>query len=227
MERRFLCRSIWFCTDGHRCPPLIICLFLYFLGQGTCVGVSLGVAFFAVIGIVQCFVVLYKASPILPSDVYALGTAAAVSSGYDLVFTKEVLWLLFACAVILFLLQFMVPAVSRRRAKVAPVVAVNTACALAVGGAALGFFNTVDLADTYGTDKAVWQPLVSYKTQSFMPSFLTLAQQMRLTAPDGYTQDGAEQLEDNRAAAYDSARGDAAVMAAAQFRFPTCRLWMV
>ena len=196
---------------------LIIYLFLYFLGQGTCVGVSLGVAFFTVIGIVQYFVVLYKASPILPSDIYALGTAAAVSSGYDLVFTKDVLWLLVACAVILFLLQFMVPAVSCRRAKVAPVVAVNMACALEVGGATLGFLNTVDLAETYGTDKAVWQPLVSYKTQSFMPSFLTLVQQMRLTAPDGYTQDAAEQLEDDYAAAYDSAQGDAAVMAAAQF----------
>lgn len=182
-----------------------IYLFLYFLGQRTGIAVSLGVVAFTLVGIAQNFVVLFKSSPILPSDIYALGTAAAVSSGYDLTLTKEALWLLVACAVILFLLEFMVPAVGEGKKKIGVFVVINTACALVVGGVALACFNTVDLADTFGTDKAAWQPLASYKYQSFMPSFLTLAQQMRVEAPDGYSQGEAEQLESTYAAAYDNA----------------------
>ena len=183
---------------------LMLFAILYFLGQRTGIAVSLGVVFFTVIGVVQYFVVLYKSSPILPSDIYALGTAAAVSTGYDLVLTKEALWLLVACAVILFFLEFMVPSIGEGKKKIGIFVVINTACALAVGGAALACFNTVDLADTFATDKAAWQPLPAYKTQSFMPSFLTLAQQMRVEAPDGYTQGEAEQLESTYAATYDS-----------------------
>lgn len=195
----------------------IIFLFLYFLGQGTGIAVSLGVVFFTAIGIVQYFVVLYKGSPVVPSDIYALGTAVAVSDGYDLMFTKELLWLLVACAIVLFLLEFMIPAVDHCCAGRVRIVVANVTCALVIGGTAFGLFNSIDFADTFGTDKVVYQLIVTYKGQSFMPSFLTLAQQMRLTAPDGYTQDGAEQLEDDYAAADDSAQGDAAVMAAAQF----------
>lgn len=157
-----------------------IYLFLYFLGQRTGIAVSLGVVVFTLVGNAQSFVVLYKSSPILPSDIYALGTAVAVSSGYDLTLTKEALWLLVACAVVLFFLEFMVPTVGEGKKKIGIFVAVNAACALVVGGSVLACFNTLDLADTFGTDKAAWQPLASYKYQSFMPSFLTLAQQMRV-----------------------------------------------
>ena len=140
-----------------------IYLFLYFLGQRTGIAVSLGVVVFTLVGIAQNFVVLFKSSPILPSDIYALGTAAAVSSGYDLTLTKEALWLLVACSVVLFFLEFIVPTVGEGKKKAGIFAAVNAVCALVVGGSVLACFNTVDLADTFGTDKAAWQPLASYK----------------------------------------------------------------
>lgn len=179
-------------------------LFLYFIGQRTGIAVSLGVVVFTLTAIAQHFVVLFKNSAILPSDIYAIGTAAAVSSSYDLTLSKEALWLLVACGVVLFLLEFMVPAVGEGKKRFSVFIVVNAACTLVVGGSTLACFNTVDLADTFGTDKAAWQPLVSYKNQSFVPSFLTLAQQMRVEAPDGYTQGEAEQLEATYAAAYEA-----------------------
>lgn len=182
----------------------VLYLFLYFIGQRTGVAVSLGVVVFTLTAIAQHFVVLFKNSAILPSDIYAIGTAAAVSSSYDLTLTKQALWLLVACAIVLFLLEFMVPSVGEGKKRISVFIAVNAVCALVLGGSALACFNTVDLADTFGTDKAAWQPLVSYKNQSFMTSFLTLAQQMRVQAPDGYRQGDAEQLEATYAAAYEA-----------------------
>lgn len=140
-----------------------IYLFLYFLGQWTGIAVSLGVVVFTLVGIAQNFVVLFKSSPTLPSDIYALGTAAAVSLGYDLTLTKEALWLLVACAVVLFFLEFIVPTVGEGKKNAGIFVAVNAVCALVVGGSVLACFNTVDLADTFGIDKAAWQPLASCK----------------------------------------------------------------
>lgn len=49
-----------------------------------------------------------------------------------------------------------------------------------------------------------------------MLSLLTLAQQMRVEAPDGYTQGEAEQLEATYAAAYDSAVDSTATSSAAE-----------
>ena len=195
----------------------VIYLFLYSLGQGTSVGVILGVLFFTVIGIAQYFVVLYKGSPILPSDIFALGTAAAVSGGYDLIITKDVLWLLVACAIVIFLMEFITPVVEFSGKRCAPAIAANVVCALVVGGSAAGFLGRVDLAETFGTDKAIWQPLVAYKTQSFMPSFLTLAQQMRLQPPAGYARDTAERLEAEYAASYEATLTEASAEVAAQF----------
>lgn len=193
-------------------------LFLYFIGQRTGIAVSFGVVVFTLTAIAQHFVVLFKSSAILPSDIYAIGTAAAVSSGYDLTLSKEALWLLVACAVVLFLLEFMVPAVGEGKKKAGIFVVVNTVCAFVVFGSALACFNTVDLADTFGTDKAAWQPLVSYKNQSFVPSFLTLAQRMRVKAPAGYTQGETELLEATYAAAYETSV-DPAVASGASEQF--------
>lgn len=182
----------------------VVFLILYFLGQRTGIAVSLGVIFFTLIGIIQDFVVLYKSSPILPSDIYSIGTAAAVSSGYDLTLSKDALWLLVVCGVVLFLLEFMVPKIGGSRKRAGASIVVNMACAIALGWSSCACFSSIDISEAFGTDKVAWLPLSTYKYQSFVPSFLTLAQQMRVEAPDGYTLEGAEQLEATYAATYDA-----------------------
>lgn len=177
---------------------------LYFAGQRTGILVSVGVLFFTGIGFVQFFVVSYKGAPIIPSDVFAIGTAAAVSGGYDYILPESALWLILACGVVLFLLQFMNPVFSDGRHAVIRECALNS---LVSGGMlilAICCFQSINLADTFGLDKAFWQPLPPYKTQGFIPSFLALAQEMNVQIPVGYTEQSAQSIEDRLVEQYDA-----------------------
>ena len=62
---------------------------LYFLGLRSGSLVAVGMSFLFFVGIAQYFISQFKQSSILPSDLMALGTAMAVSDGYDFVFTDS------------------------------------------------------------------------------------------------------------------------------------------
>lgn len=74
-------------------------------------------------------------------------------------------------------------------------------------------------ADDLGVSVGGWAPLASYRSQGFLPSFIKLAQGMSLEAPEGYSDEGARELERAYAAAYDEGPGADEGRVAAQAQF--------
>ena len=69
----------------------LVVLTAYFVGQQRGVGPRICVWIFACIGLAQYFVWQFKGTTILPTDLFALGTAAAVAGGYTYVFNTSAL----------------------------------------------------------------------------------------------------------------------------------------
>lgn len=193
----------------------LLLLVLLFATQGSGVGVALGALVLALVGVAQFFVADFKAYVIMPSDLMVLGTAAAVAGGYVYAVSDQVLVALSLFAVATALASVISVARPVGRPRVARNLAAAAGCAvlLAVAVACPSY------ADDLGISVGGWNPLASYRSQGFVPSFVKLAQGMTIEEPVGYTDDAARELEAAYAAAYDEGPGATAGRAAAEEQF--------
>lgn len=160
---------------------------LYFLGQR-------GGALMAFVplcalgfGIAQHFVVMFKGTPIMPTDLLSLKTAGAVASGYNYVLTPKMVVALCATAVCACSLSLLKPdyrSFSRRARAI-------TAGASTLVGVVLfailgGLFNRVKLEEiiVFGYDR--FMPINTYQTLGFVPAFIEVAQDLKIPEPEGY-----------------------------------------
>ena len=186
---------------------LAVLVALYFIFFRTGWGLALGVLIFGVAGIAEYFVLLFKGVVLMPSDLLALGTAAEVAGGYTLEFTDSITLALCGMIASLFACSLVVrPSMSRFK----PVlVSCGINAAVSVLAMTLIFlgFNNIDYSATFGCDKMCWSPNTIYQQQGFLPSFITLAQNLDISVPDGYTDEAAAKYEEEFASLYDSLRG--------------------
>lgn len=177
-------------------------LALLALSQGTGVGPALGVGALFAIGVAQFYVRVFKSAAILPGDLFALGTAAAVSGGYSYVFDDGVVLGLLIAELAVCVLSMLRPARHEHRLR-------SVLChlgAAAVSAAALAALVTVpDYQALYGvvTNQLYWYSMDYYQQQGFLTTFVMVAQKMPIPVPDGYTEQGAQDIESSYAAAYD------------------------
>lgn len=160
---------------------------VYHIGQRNkvVIAVFLVVCFF--VGVANYFVITFKGQPILPSDLFALSTAASVSGGYTYIIDDKVLVsLMVFLAACLFL--SLLPRVKATRS----LLAVNVACAsvLVVG---FGYwFANYDIEESYGCTVDVWSAQDSYASQGSALCFLKRAQELSLDPPIDFS---AEKVE--------------------------------
>lgn len=103
------------------------------------------------------------------------------------------------------------PSALSRIGKVLTGASVDRRTALLTGGAFLGQLLFLDYYDTLGIKVNTWEPLKSYFTEGFMPSFISSAQKMVPTKPKGYKGAKAEALIGRLAASYVPRRSDGTV----------------
>lgn len=188
---------------------LSIYLILYAFGGRNGSVLCIALAVFTIIGIAQYFVALFKSSAITPSDLHALGTAAAVSSGYVFKIGAAQVVALAAAAVGFCLLAFMTPypsmhSVSRpyqRRYYVGAHVGLGMALLISLSV----FINVVSFSKDLGLSQGYWDSLNVYRNQGFLASFVTLIQNGKIEKPEGYTSEAAEQLLDTYSSRYEEA----------------------
>ncbi|MBO4364899.1 MAG: LTA synthase family protein [Eggerthellaceae bacterium] len=185
---------------------IVLCMLstLYFLNGRRGILPCLGVAVFSFIGVAQYFVYSFKVAPILPSDVLVMGTAMAVSGNYDYIIDAHVLTSIICAGAAMCLLAFAVPerpATVRHREQAARVALSGTlACACL---AMLGYFVTVpDYAHDAGVHVDSWFTYDSYKEHGFLTTFITVAQDMIVEKPEGYTKEGTQKLVEEYADEY-------------------------
>lgn len=197
--------------------------FLYFLFQRRGSGIALGVGACAFIGLTQFFVASFKASAILPNDLFVLGTAAAVSGSYVYSVDGRVLLGLTCLLVSLALCALVLPIPAEGRSARARSAAANLAAACLAFVALWAGATLPSYFDDLGVGMEYWYTLTYYRRQGFLTSFVAVAQDLPVEEPEGYSAAAARDLEASYVAAYDETRGSGGERSAAAAQFDESR----
>ncbi len=179
----------------------LLMLACYFLGQrhASCCVIPLLALFF--IGIAQGFIKRFKNAGILPTDLFALGTAAAVSNEYVFSLNDQALLGIAFATCTIALLSLVRPATTRKEATPRHVLT-NLGCAL---GATL-LLAAVVLVPNYESlrdeQRVYWYSIDYYLSQGFLPTFIAIAQDMPIKRPEGYSDDEARNAMRQHADSY-------------------------
>ncbi|WP_373096937.1 LTA synthase family protein [Collinsella bouchesdurhonensis] len=229
-----------------------------FLRRGA--GPALVAVVCTVVDVAQHFILEFKGTAILPSDLLALGTAAAVSAGYKCILVPTCLDALGLLCIALAVLSLVRPVklpmtgvaegdpsqkdsstpdasrpplrmthraitpeaflslVSRRRWNIVAA-AISVVLAIACGNGIQGWFASNQVADALEISFDNWQPINTYTSRGWIPSFSIMVQNLAIPKPNDYTTESAQAAEEELAARYDSARGASAERAAAAAQF--------
>lgn len=221
---------------GPRCLLIQLSLllgllsFLHLLLQRTGAGIVLGAALCSLVGIAQHFIASFKSAAILPNDVFALGTAAAVAGSYEYAIDGGCL-LSLACVLLASAISCIVlarrPAPGReestRREATRPGavarVAANLGGAGLVAAALLAGVTVPSYFDDLGVGMEYWYSLDYYRAQGFLTTFVAVAQDLPIEEPEGYSDEAARALEESYAATYDETVGTSEERTAAEGQF--------
>ena len=197
---------------------LLVLAALYFLCMRRGAAPAAGVAAFALVGVAQYFVLSFKGSVILPSDLYALGTAAAVSGGYRYGIDSGVLNACTCVALAWCLLAFVRPSLTAcPRLRFAPLV--NVVAGIAIVGGAYAMVELPNYAVDLGVDMNYWWAVNRYQAQGMLVTFNTARQDLAIHVPEGYTEQAAAAAEEELAARYRSGAGAGTQRKAAEQQF--------
>lgn len=199
---------------------LLASVVLFFLGQRGGALVALVPLCAAGFGIAQHFVVMFKGTPIMPTDLLSLQTAGAVASGYDYILTPNMIVALCACAVCACALSLIKPDTRglTRRARL------MTAGASTLVGVLLlvslgSLLHRVKLEEAIEFEYDRWMPITTYQTLGFVPAFVEVAQDLEIPEPEGYDGRQTQSAIERLSAEFDATLGAAPGRLAAQAQF--------
>lgn len=193
-------------------------LALFFLGQRHACLCGAGVAVLSFIGIAQYFVKRFKNSAILPTDLLALNTAAAVSTEYVFALNEYALMGIAYAMLAICALSLVRPPQPKAQHRVRGI-AGNLAGTVASAGLLAALIFVPNYANDFGVQMKYWYTMDYYQLQGFFPTFFAVLQDMPIHMPDGYSTQTARDLTQSYASTYRSSTGadDAHTAAAAQF----------
>ena len=142
-------------------------------------------------GVANHFVALFRGTPILPWDLTALGTAAAVAGNYRFVPTWQMAVSFLLLGLLVFLLRFQL-----KKGQLRPTrgnLPVRVAC---LAAAALCFYPVLhpSALGALGIETDVWDQSGSYQKSGALAVFLRNIQFMGVQSPEGYSAGEAEAL---------------------------------
>ena len=190
---------------------------LVFLRTGA--GAPLAVLIFFACGVAEYFVVLFKDSPIMASDIFAIGTAATVSGDYTYI-ANAMLVNGISVAVVTILMLSLTPHVEIEGTKQA---ALHVVLGAALGAATFFGATHLNFTEMFGIVVGGWQPLASYWRQGFVTAFLTSVQDLKPKKPKGYSNEEAERSRTELAEAYRAGEGSSEQRIAAEQQFEEIR----
>ncbi len=185
----------------------LLFLGLYFLGQRHAALCVVGVVLCFITGIGQYFIKSFKNAAILPADLLALGTAAAVSKEYVYSLNERAIEGIALALIVICMLSLVRPPLSKgERQGVARRVGLNIAAS--AGSFALLFVLVAipNYMGQLGVEMEYWYTMDYYQQQGFYPTFIAVLQDMSIHRPDGYTDEIAQRVEVEHAQNYRRAR---------------------
>ncbi len=182
------------------------CVTLLLMFQGRGAGIAVAAVVCMVIGLGQYFVLRFKGTVVLPSDLTSLNTAASVAGGYDYIVDQGALYGILATASAMFagmLIDFLHVPIQSARGRLYNYAAFG--CSLC---AFLAFTILPDYVDDFGVGVDYWNPRGAYTSQGVIPSFIAALDDAAIDMPDGYSESGATSLLASNVETYDSTMSD-------------------
>ena len=166
------------------------CAITFLAGQRTRASLAAFVGLCLMWGTANFFIIAFKGQPIVPADLFALGTAASVAGGYSLFLTGRLAfcWALFAAYCIA--LAKLCPQRKRARWDIA---ANMLAAALLVCLGAMQY-QAIDIKKDCEVTVDVWDVRGSYATQGTALCFLSRAQELTPKPPEGYSAEAVDAI---------------------------------
>lgn len=140
-------------------------------------------------GTANSFVIAFKGQPVLPADLFALGTAAAVGGGYTYAVNDSIA-LAFTALALSIVLVFYLPKTkfAAKRGFANAAAALVCACSFGI------WFSHFDIEQAYGVQVEGWAASDSYARQGSILCFLKRAQDLSPAEPQGYSPDAAAEI---------------------------------
>ncbi len=159
------------------------CAVFYFAGQRTRASLAIFAGICLLAGTANFFIITFKGQPIVPADLFALNTAASVAGGYSLFITGQLIF----CAALFAGFCVALAKLCPKRPLAGWDVAANCTAALLLVCLGVMQFNNVDIKEECDVTVDVWDVRGSYGTQGTALCFLSRAQELTPTEPDGYS----------------------------------------
>lgn len=157
-------------------------------------------------GIAQHFVLLFKGTVVLPSDLLVLGAAAEVSGGYNFILTERMIisiGSLAACFCVLAFIGHRTESQRRFLPGALGAVVINLVVSSALVFGVYSLYNNVKVEDVLATPINRWMPLDTYQTEGFTFGFIAMMQDLPIPVPEGYSDSAAQALQDELANEFD------------------------
>ena len=192
-------------------------LMMYFLFQHRSWGCNFLLVALFLIGVAEYYVIVLKGSAIMPGDLFALGTAAAVSGGLNFSFGPSVLLAAAITCLGLGVLAFVSPVASAEsgstvgaaakagsdaedaaaKGRIARRVLALVLNLVLAAACCMGTVACTQGAHGYiaGNKTKFWEPVKAYRANGFLTSFVSIAYEMPIRKPEGYSTEVAEQIQ--------------------------------
>lgn len=151
------------------------------------VGLALLYGSVFIVGVANHFVIEFRKSPIMASDIFSIQTAWAVSGQYTYKINDGILVAMLLLCIVLSLLSALSHAditkkiVFRREKVLRPLVSLITMLILYT------WISLFDFETQYGIGVNLWRPLATYQNTGFATAFITYLQKMKIKEPENYS----------------------------------------
>ena len=162
------------------------------LAGKSSIGYGIAPIFPMIFGLINYFVVDFRSSPIVPWDLYSLGTAFSVAGNYEYQIEPRLLWVILGF-LLLMILGSRTGIVIRKRKPRWPVLLL---VALLMGGYLKGI-QTNGAVNLFGLDTTLFTPNVLYRNNGLTAGFLANLKYLRVDKPDGYSAEKVQEIAEH------------------------------
>ena len=141
------------------------------------------------LGLVEYYVIQFRTTPILPSDLLSINTALQVADGYQFLLNDTILGAIILYFFFLLMIQIISFTTNKKRTImhrciqiIVPIICVCTG------------FNKYNFSDKFSMTIDYWWPSNTYYSNGFALSFLTILQDMKVAKPADYSDKMVDQI---------------------------------
>lgn len=165
----------------------LLYLVVTFLFGGSRWGFAAAPVFPMLFGAVNYFVVSFRSSPVVPWDVFSLGTAVTITDNYTFSLSYRLVFVITGFAWLMILGEK-----TRLTIKKLKVRLVALAVSLLLTGGYITVIQVEAVGEAFGMDDILFTPNVLYRNNGFMAAFFANLRYLNVEKPAGYSKDAAE-----------------------------------